>query len=905
MTATTLKNTGILFFFLLFFGMPLTVSAADFLFTSINTAQGLSDNQIRYILQLPDGRMVFTTSGSVNLYDGARFSYLHRKAEHVYPLKQYDGFYRIYQSGDSLLWIKDAHKLMCIHLYKEDYITGLDTYFRQRNIHEPVQDLFVDHAGRTWLLTSKALQELNTETRITLPENNERKLQDVHSDGSEVYLFYHTGEVVCFDMHTGKQLYTKAAYPALEQENFAKTSLVVKSEKGFYQLRNGRKGGLFHFNPQSRTWEKLFEQNYTLNTLIVTPHSEKAYISCFHGFWMLDLTNGEQHYIPVLETKEGQLVSTEVSTIFQDAQGGLWVGTFNRGLLYHHPAIHKLAYVNRNAFPVSPEEEVAVEAFVEDDNGTIYLKSHAKIYQLIGDKDHSRTLKPVPVAAVSPGIAERIDKRNESRSFRNKPCTALCTDTRGWTWVGTADGLELFTDKEQTADNKQTSHESQNHRIFYREDGLSNNFVQAIIEDKHNNIWVTTSNGISRIHVNPANQEIGFTNFNRLDGALDGEYINGAAFEASDGTLYFGGIDGFNFFRPDNESVTPGLPYPPLFTTLRLYGEKVHTGKEYGRRLLLSKAAPYTTKIELDYNQNFLTFECSALNYVNGERTYYRYQLEGIDRQWRNAFPSGQGNATAGNGLLQASYTNLPPGEYTFKVSASDHMLHWNDNITKIHITIHAPWWKTTTAYILYAILLLLFIFAGIRLYLYRTRKKMEQQHKEEILLLRIRNLIEQCNRYEAEQKARSASKDNPPPYDADESSSDKAKPNDAESAFLAQAIELVEKNIDVSGYSVEQLSRDLCMERTGLYRKLVTLLDQSPSLFIRNIRLQRAAQLLAEGKLSVTEIAERTGFSSSSYLSKCFQEMYGCRPSEYAEKAEKVKNAANAEKAEKVKKST
>lgn len=91
-----------------------------------------------------------------------------------------------------------------------------------------------------------------------------------------------------------------------------------------------------------------------------------------------------------------------------------------------------------------------------------------------------------------------------------------------------------------------------------------------------------------------------------------------------------------------------------------------------------------------------------------------------------------------------------------------------------------------------------------------------------------------------------------------------------------------------VIGYSVEQLSRDLCMERTGLYRKLVNLLDQSPSLFIRNIRLQRAAQLLTENELSIAEIAERTGFSSSSYLSKCFQEMYGCRPSEYAVKTKK-----------------
>ena len=183
----------------------------------------------------------------------------------------------------------------------------------------------------------------------------------------------------------------------------------------------------------------------------------------------------------------------------------------------------------------------------------------------------------------------------------------------------------------------------------------------------------------------------------------------------------------------------------------------------------------------------------------------------------------------------------------------------------------------------LYTVALLLIVSGSIRLYIYQTKKKMEQQHKEEILLLRIRNLIEQCNNYEAEQKNRSEKKDCPhPACDTNATASDNG------SAFLVQAIELVEKNLDVSGYSVEQLSRDLCMERTGLYRKLVTLLDQSPSLFIRNIRLQRAAQLLAEGQLSVTEIAERTGFSSSSNLSKCFQEMYGCRPSEYAEKAKK-----------------
>ncbi|KAB4811783.1 transcriptional regulator, partial [Bacteroides thetaiotaomicron] len=492
-----------------------------------------------------------------------------------------------------LLWIKDYHKLMCIDLHQEKYIPHLDSYFRRKEIHEPVEDLFVDNSGRIWLLTSQELRELETGIRLALPENEHRKLQDIHSDELAVYLFYHTGEVVCYDPKTGKQLYDRAAYPASEQENFNRTSLVVKSKKGFYQLRNGRKGGFFYFNPQNRTWEKLFEQNYTLNTLVITPQGDKAYISCVHGFWIIDLESREQQYIPVLETKKGQLVSTEVSTIFQDAQGGLWVGTLNRGLLYHHPATHKLIHVSRTAFPASPEEDVAVKAFAEDDNGNIYLKSHSTIYQLAVDQDGSRTLLPVPASSVSAELAKELDQRGGNKYYRGQSYTALCTDTRGWIWAGTSDGLELFTDQEQTPDSKPTTQTADNqsaspnkqaHRIFYRENGLSNNFVQSIIEDRNNYIWVTTSNGISRIHINPENQEIGFTNFNQLDGALEEEYIQGAIFESSDGTLYFGGIDGFTIFRPDHESATPGLPYKPVFTNLHLYGEKVNTGEKYGNR---------------------------------------------------------------------------------------------------------------------------------------------------------------------------------------------------------------------------------------------------------------------------------------------------------------------------------
>lgn len=92
----------------------------------------------------------------------------------------------------------------------------------------------------------------------------------------------------------------------------------------------------------------------------------------------------------------------------------------------------------------------------------------------------------------------------------------------------------------------------------------------------------------------------------------------------------------------------------------------------------------------------------------------------------------------------------------------------------------------------------------------------------------------------------------------------------------------VVERNISTQGYSVEQLASDLCMERTGLYRKLTALLSKSPVAFIRSIRLRRAAEMLAGGGMSVAEVAEATGFGSTGYFSKCFQAEFGCRPSDY-----------------------
>ncbi|MEL1241093.1 ligand-binding sensor domain-containing protein [Flavobacterium flavipallidum] len=828
----------------------------NFVFSSINVLQGLSDNQVRYILQLPDGRMVFKTSGNINIYDGARFKYIHQTSQDIYSLNVYDGFYRIYQGKEDLLWIKDHHKLMCVDLRTEKYVSNLNTYFKKRGFKNAIEDLFMDSSLNLWFFTEGKLYREDYSTIIDL-SNNHGSLQDVSSCNNKLYLFYNTGEVICYDLKTKNRLYSIAAYQAKEQEIYRNTSLVVKGNNGFYQLRNGSKGGFFFFDVHKKSWKKILETNYSLNTLFVNS-DDKAYISCTKGFWIINCKNGEKRYLPTLKKVGGSILNTEISTLFYDKQGGLWLGTLNQGLLYNHPSRYKFTYIGRSYFSEPHIKDVIVQAFAEDKNGNIYVKSQSAIY-LYSDALKSDKLTVIPSKSVPREVMGKLNKTN------NK--TISITDIRGWIWTGTQDGLKLFEPKKRKK------------RIFYTQDGLSNNFVHAILEDRNKNIWITSSYGITKLQVDAVTEKIHFTNFTSDEGTLEGEYSDGAAFEAADGTLYFGGINGFSILKSNN-MISEKLPFKAVFTNLFLRGVKVESGKKYDDRLIMPQSAAYTKNIEFSYDQNFLTFEFSAINYKNPSQTYFRYQLEGIDNDWRETTVGQNENS---NTILKISYTNLPHGKYKLKVMTSNDNQKWNGSISELQITIHAPWWKTPIAYIAFFILFIVLVGSAIYTYTFYSRKKLERNHREEILLIRIKNLIEQRDFLQSEKESYLTQNSI-----HQTSSVNTINENHADNAFLTKALEMVEKNLDVSDYSVEQLSRDLCMDRTGLYRKLIALLDKSPSLFIRNIRLQKAAALLLEGELSITEITEKVGFNSSSYFSKCFQEMYGCRPSEYAEKTKK-----------------
>ncbi len=337
-------------------------------------------------------------------------------------------------------------------------------------------------------------------------------------------------------------------------------------------------------------------------------------------------------------------------------------------------------------------------------------------------------------------------------------------------------------------------------------------------------------------------------------GALTGEYGSSAAFISGSGAIAFDDPDSYRVFIPAApDSGTAHVR--PVISALYVNGEKIVPQQQYDGRTILPKAAARTSGITLGADQNFIAFRISDTD-ASAATATISYMLDGLDREWHTV--RGQGDMQKS---VTASYTALPPGRYTFRArTAAD------APAAEISVTVLPHWWQTGWFYAACCLLAVLAAATAATAYTRATRRRIAREQREAYMLQRIRTLIEEVDRYRP-QTPEAPGAD----YEAE-----------ADNAFIAKAVEAVERNLNTPGYSVTQLSADLCMDRTGLYRKLNAMLDKSPSLFIRDIRLRNAARLIREGRLSITEIAEQSGFSSTSYMSKCFQERYGCRPSEY-----------------------
>jgi len=506
--------------------------------------------------------------------------------------------------------------------------------------------------------------------------------------------------------------------------------------------------------------------------------------------------------------------------IYEDSQGRFWVGTLNAGLaLFDRTTarFNRMGY-GEQGFTLS----AYISAITEDQRGGVWFG----------------TANGVELLNVDGTFTLFSYKDNKPGALSNDHVNEIIEDRRHRIWVATRDGLNLYDAATGLF------------RAFHMEDGLSDNAILGVVEDREGTIWVSTTRGISAIREETTTPgQWRFWNYDRRDGLQGNAFNEDAACLLSTGELLFGGPSGFNSIDPAHIQSPPKTLTPPVLTDFQLLNRSVDASQWLGLE-----------QLKLSHDQNTLGFVVASLYFLNKDRAYFRYQLEGFDSEW---IPMDRRTR-------KATFTNLDAGKYAFRVTVSEDGENWSKPYTLSTFTIRPPFWKTGWAYFIYVA----FGLGSILLirYIERTREKTRfalQRERQEARSKLESVLKQQATMAQAYKKKLDVFPSEKPVMTADE-------------LFLRKALETVEQHMGEAGFSVESFAEAMHVSRVSLYKRIVTLTGHTPSEFIRNIRLRRGAQLLEQSGLTVAEIAYEVGFSNPKPFSKYFKQLYGVAPSAY-----------------------
>ncbi len=256
-----------------------------------------------------------------------------------------------------------------------------------------------------------------------------------------------------------------------------------------------------------------------------------------------------------------------------------------------------------------------------------------------------------------------------------------------------------------------------------KKDGLPDNVVYGILSDEQGNLWGSTNKGIFCLLQSGLREgQYLFRNFSKKDGLQEEEFNTGAYAKMPDGKLMFGGVNGYNVFDPKDLLATEF--HPPIYVTrILVNNQPVRPGDASN---ILEKTIAFTSSITLLPKHEILTLEFSSLDFTAPDRNKYRYQLVGADDTWVEA-----------GSQRSATFLQLPPGAYTFRVQGTNSQGVWSENIAELQINVLPPWWKTWWAYLLYGILVVMAIGFYFRFSINRAKLKQqlafEQQEADRV----------------------------------------------------------------------------------------------------------------------------------------------------------------------------
>ena len=667
-------------------------STRDRRFRVINAADGLADNSAQTIKSTFSGRLVVSTIGHINFYDGSGFTHI-SSGDSRYLLPKYKGHYHLYFDDSHHLWLKDKGMVTCVNMLTEQFVSDIGSIFQAQGVKGHVEDMFVDSSGSIWLVQGNNIYSRHG--KVSLPLRKGRVLQDMDISDNIVLLFYDDCQVDVYDIIAKKKLYSTNSLNHEEVKDYQESSVIYKYRNGFFQIRNGNnKAVLMWFDLGTRQWTKVLSTDYYLSNMTVK--DDVLYISSAYGYWTYDTDSRQIEHYEMIKLTDGRELLTDLNCIEFDRQGGMWIGTEKRGLLYSK-----------------------------------YIKSPFNVMTW----DNPLSVK----------YADMMDKVcTYDMLVKGHRLNCTYKDSRGWIWVGSLNGLYYFKPGQKDS------------ICVKKEDGMVNDVVHSIIEDGKHNIWVSTSNGIVGLVIK--NGKVTFVNsFINSDGIPAEAFVNGRAMRLDDGTIVMQALDHVVSFNPMKMSIMEGnnILLHPKFVRLQVNGTNIFAGTEIDGRVVTEKAVSRLNMIELPSTQNSLSLKFSSLNYFRPIQTYYRYRVSGLQDKWVMLSYYNSKGLVDKNGILHLPLLGLEPGNYMVEVQASMYPGKWTTPPVKVVVKIKEPWWRTTGLTLLISGVFLILIIWNIVIFSGNSRLKMKRNVSEVELFRRIDGFISRAESCRMEKQTR------------------------------------------------------------------------------------------------------------------------------------------------------
>ena len=405
------------------------------------------------------------------------------------------------------------------------------------------------------------------------------------------------------------------------------------------------------------------------------------------------ILNGSATLYSLAKDSMSTLIDDHINALCTDKVGNLWIAT-NGGLQVYNPKMNTFSSYTRESGKLNTNNITSLFYNKNGKSNDLYIGTAEGLVIFNLSSTEKLTL---------------TGNTSNSKSFTNNFITQVVQDSRGLVWIGTREGLNIL------------NLENDSLNYLTEKQGLCNNNVCGIAEDKNHNMWITTSSGVSRIVVQRNHEDgtnnYGLYNYTTADGLQSNEFNSGAILTRYDGNVLLGGKYGVNWVVEKANTEKDALPRVML-TQLFIGEEEILTGHEYHDRVVLTQALNETNRLDLGHEQNTFTIKFAAGNYNQSERLQFMYWMEGKDEDWRN-----------GNALTHGvTFKELPSGNYTLHVKAisAEGAVSNQERAIEIHVERHwlLSWWMIT-AYVILAVVAIYFWRIGLKqLKVIKARKK-------------------------------------------------------------------------------------------------------------------------------------------------------------------------------------